>query len=130
MFARQVVEAAHLDEPACRAFKSGLQPFAVVQLPGRRRRTDDEPDAAARLLALFESLAEGAQTEGGALTIEGRPIALLRAASGMAWFDFAALCEGARSQLDYMEIASELHTVFLTGVPRFGALQDLSLIHI
>ena len=78
----------------------------------------------ARLVALFNSLAEGIVTEGGALSIEGREIPLLRAASGMAWFDFAALCDGPRAAADYIEIARELHTVFLTGVPVLDATRD------
>lgn len=38
----------------------------------------------------------------------------------IAWFDFKALCEGNRSQLDYMEIANRFATVMLTGVPYLG----------
>lgn len=85
---------------------------------------DDAPDATARLAALFDTLAEGEVTDGGTMQVEGRPIPLLRAASGMGWFDFAALCDGPRSALDYIEIARELHTVFVTGVPVLDALRD------
>jgi cell division protein ZapE len=89
-------------------------------------------DAGARLQALFERLANdgdgaapvGHTPAGDAMIVEDRPIPLLRAASGMAWFDFAALCEGPRSQLDYIEIARELHTVFVTGVPVMDELHD------
>ena len=35
-------------------------------------------------------------------------------------FDFYALCEGPRSQLDYMEIATSYKTVMLSGVPQLG----------
>ena len=42
----------------------------------------------------------------------------------MAWFDFAALCEGPRGASDYIEIASEFHTVLLGGVPVFDAQHD------
>lgn len=42
----------------------------------------------------------------------------------MAWFDFAALCEGPRGTTDYIEIAREFHTVLLGGIPRFDALRD------
>ena len=85
---------------------------------------DAAPDAAGQLATLFDSLAEGAVTEGGAMTVEGRRIPVLRAASGMGWFDFSALCDGPRSALDYIEIARELHTVFVTGVPVLDALHD------
>ena len=32
--------------------------------------------------------------------------------------DFKVLCGGPRSQNDFLEIASQFHTVFLSGVPR------------
>ena len=35
----------------------------------------------------------------------------------MVWFDFKALCAGPRSQNDYIEIASQFHTVLLSDVP-------------
>jgi cell division protein ZapE len=37
-----------------------------------------------------------------------------------AWFDFAALCDGPRSQLDYMEIANRFKTVMISDVPPLG----------
>ena len=40
--------------------------------------------------------------------------------NSIVWFDFYALCEGPRSQLDYMEIASSFNTVMLSGVPQLG----------
>jgi cell division protein ZapE len=85
---------------------------------------DGAPGASGRLDELFDSLAEGAVNEGGAMAVEGRQIPLQRSASGMGWFAFDALCEGPRSALDYIEIAQELHTVFITGVPVMDALRD------
>ncbi|ABG41216.1 AFG1-like ATPase [Paraglaciecola sp. T6c] len=45
----------------------------------------------------------------------------MKTASNVAWFDFSALCEGPRSQLDYMEIASHFKTVMISEVPHLGA---------
>jgi cell division protein ZapE len=45
----------------------------------------------------------------------------VRRAGGVAWFDFAALCGGPRSQNDYLEIANRFHTVILSGIPRMSA---------
>jgi cell division protein ZapE len=42
----------------------------------------------------------------------------------MAWFDFAALCEGPRAAADYIEIAREFHTVLLGGIPVMDARSD------
>jgi cell division protein ZapE len=33
------------------------------------------------------------------------------------WFDFATLCGGPRSQNDYLELATQFHTLMLSGVP-------------
>jgi cell division protein ZapE len=38
-------------------------------------------------------------------------------ADGVAWFGFDALCTGARSQDDYIEIARGFHTVLLSDIP-------------
>jgi len=35
----------------------------------------------------------------------------------VVWFDFKALCGGPRSQNDYLEIATQFHTVLLSDVP-------------
>jgi len=40
--------------------------------------------------------------------------------NSIVWFDFYDLCEGPRSQLDYMEIATSFNTVMLSGVPQLG----------
>ena len=58
------------------------------------------------------------------IVVNGRKIPVKRVAAGAVWFDFASLCEGARSQLDYLEIAREFHTILLSNVPRMGADQS------
>ncbi len=82
------------------------------------------PDTAARLEGLFGRLAGHSGRVGGKLLIEGRPIAVIREAAGVAWFEFAALCGGPRSQDDYIEIAREYATVILSGVPLLEASDD------
>jgi cell division protein ZapE len=52
------------------------------------------------------------------LTIENRPLQALRRAGSLVGFDFATLCDGPRSQLDYLELARRFAVVFLSGVPR------------
>ena len=54
------------------------------------------------------------------LMIEGRPILTRWCGDGVVWFDFAALCDGPRSQNDYIEIARLFQTVLLGKVPVFG----------
>ncbi|HEU0306839.1 MAG TPA: cell division protein ZapE [Lysobacter sp.] len=55
----------------------------------------------------------------GRIEIDGREIPVRATAEGHAWFDFAALCEGPRAASDYIEIATEHHTVLLGGIPQF-----------
>ncbi len=59
------------------------------------------------------------------VTICHREIPVVRATAmqqtnSVIWFDFYALCEGPRSQLDYMEIATSFNIVMLSGVPQMG----------
>ncbi len=72
--------------------------------------------------AAFDRLAEHAD-EPPLLHIEAREIEALRKAGGVVWFDFKTLCAGPRSQNDYLEIASQFHTVLLSGVPQMGLAQ-------
>ena len=64
----------------------------------------------------FDRLASGPD-EKPVFTIESRQIAALRRSGKTIWFDFRELCGGPRSQNDYLEIASQFHTVLLSNVP-------------
>jgi cell division protein ZapE len=82
------------------------------------------PGTAAQLLQLFDRLAAGMPAPAAKVSIAGRPIAALRAGAGLAWFEFRDLCEGARSQNDYIEIAHLYQTIFVSNVPLLGKEQD------
>jgi cell division protein ZapE len=64
----------------------------------------------------FERIAER-QDEDPVLQIEARKIYARRKAGGVVWFEFKTLCGGPRSQNDYLELASQFHTVLLSDVP-------------
>ncbi len=74
------------------------------------------PEADAAMRETFDLLAE-VHDEDPVLHIEAREIRALRRAGGVVWFDFRDLCMGPRSQNDYLEIATQFHTVLLSGVP-------------
>ena len=74
------------------------------------------PQADADMDAAFTELAES-HDEDTTLHIERREIKARRKAGGVVWFDFKTLCGGPRSQNDYLEIASQFHTVMLSNVP-------------
>lgn len=64
----------------------------------------------------FNRLATGPD-EDPVLHIEARDITAKRRAGDVVWFDFRAICGGPRSQNDYLEIATQYHTVLLSNVP-------------
>ncbi len=76
---------------------------------------DDTADVA--LQDAFVRLAE-AKEEDPVLHIEARDIHAYKKAGGVVWFDFKTLCGGPRSQNDYLEIATQFHTVILSNVPQ------------
>jgi cell division protein ZapE len=51
------------------------------------------------------------------LEVESRLIPSRRLADGVVWFDFRAICDGPRSQADYIEIARCFHTVLISNIP-------------
>lgn len=65
----------------------------------------------------FAALGPEDVRDGEVLELSGRHIATRRLAEGIAWFDFAALCETPRATADYMVVARRFHTVMLSDVP-------------
>lgn len=111
--------------PAIALLNENLEVINVDNGTDYRRRTleqlklyhmplGSEADAAMR--DAFDRLAE-TQDEDPVLHIEAREIHARRKAGGLVWFDFKTLCGGPRSQNDYLEIASQFHTVLLSDVP-------------
>jgi cell division protein ZapE len=77
------------------------------------------PAADAALARAFEAMRSG-EDENPHLTLEGRKLTARRRAGGLVWFDFATLCDGPRSQRDYLELALRFSVVILSGIPRLG----------
>lgn len=92
---------------------------ALTRAPVYLVPADAAADAALRRFLL--ELAPGACEFGGTLEIEGRPLQARAVGDGVAWFDFAELCEGPRAAADYIELARSFNTVLISGVPVFGA---------
>lgn len=85
---------------------------------------DDRADAS--LMASFRSLvpAEEEICADQVLEVEGRSIRARYLGEDVAWFDFLALCDGPRSQNDYIELAREFHAVVLSDIPPLGRTND------
>lgn len=84
----------------------------------------DSARTTADLTVLFEDLADGLGSASGSLQVEGRAIDVLRVCDNVVWFEFAALCEGPRSQHDYVSIAREFQSVLISDVPILDHTRD------
>ena len=73
--------------------------------------------AEAKLLEEFSDIACGETLADVSVEIEGRLIPARRQCEGAIWFDFEAICDGPRSQADYIEIARQYHSVVVSDVP-------------
>ncbi|WP_338844812.1 cell division protein ZapE [Massilia sp. W12] len=81
------------------------------------------PQADAALTHAFDEIAEVADAKPD-IEILGRKLRARRRAGSIIWFDFATLCESARSQNDYLELASLYHTIIVSGVPEMTPAQE------
>lgn len=57
------------------------------------------------------------------LEIEHRKVQAIAVGGSIAWFDFATLCGGPRSQNDYLELVGRFRTIILSDVPQMSARQ-------
>ena len=62
--------------------------------------------------------------ENDVLMIENREIRAIRTCDDVAWFDFRELCDGPRSQNDYIELGKIFHAVLLSGVEQMSVTTD------
>lgn len=77
-------------------------------------------DSEKRLAHYFDEVASGHTVDNAELDVLGRQIRTRRCAKGVAWFDFDEICEGPRSQEDYIELARWYPTVIISAVPVLG----------
>ena len=78
-----------------------------------------DASAEASLRDSFERLAPQAASYWERMEVNGRYLTCRCRADDVGWFDFAELCDGPRSQNDYIELARMFHAVLLSGVPLF-----------
>ena len=111
--------------PAIELLKAKMEVLSVDNGTDYRRRSLEQVElyhtpldaaADAAMTQAFERMAE-ARDEEPVLHIEHRELPARRKAGGVVWFDFKTLCGGPRSQNDYLEIATQFHTVLLSDVP-------------
>ncbi|MCH8489180.1 MAG: cell division protein ZapE [Oceanicaulis sp.] len=76
--------------------------------------------ADAAMDAAFERLTLGAKARACELTVQGRTLAVPRAAAGVARFSFEQLCDRALGPADYLMLAERFHTVMIDHTPQLG----------
>ncbi len=82
--------------------------------------------ADASLLESFESLVPDMEEirANVELSIEGREFCARYEGEDVVWFEFSVLCDGPRSQYDYIELAKEYHAVLIANVPQLSRETD------
>jgi len=95
----------------------------LLQKAGTYLSPDSEA-AAERLNYFFDESASLQVEADRDLEINGRAVRARRCAKGVVWFRFEDICDGPRSQADYIEIARWYPSVIISGVPRFDANRD------
>lgn len=83
---------------------------------------DDEADSS--LARSFDAICPNQGRSDVPLKVEGRVIRAKRCGDGVVWFEFSELCEGPRSQNDYIELAMLFQTVLIGNVPRFTVQKE------
>ncbi|MBO2606263.1 cell division protein ZapE [Shewanella algae] len=118
--------------PAIAEIKANCQVLNVDSGIDYRLRTLEQAEiyhhpldetAECNLQRYFTQLAPEPEVSETPLEIDGRSIVIRKQAQGVLLADFRALCDGPRSQRDYMELAQLFHTVLLSGLEQMGAQQ-------
>lgn len=83
-------------------------------------------ESIAKLSGYFERLIPSSEhvRSNVELLVENRSIRAIKECDDIAWFGFIEICDGPRSQNDYIELAREYHTVFLQDIPVFDGSND------
>jgi cell division protein ZapE len=76
------------------------------------------PQTDAELERDFKRLVLGVEPVSEVLEIHGRKLSVPKQAEGVAFFDFATLCENPRGAADYLAISACYHTIFIARIPK------------
>ena len=120
------VPAIRLLEQHCEVFNlDGGEDYRLLFL----RQTDlysvpHDAEVEARLRQHLEQHASGSPISDDGLVLNGRRLATRFCAGDTVWFDFKALCDGPRSQNDYLELARLFNTLIVTDICQMHTADD------
>ena len=60
----------------------------------------------------------------GTVTLCGREVKTIAKGRETIWFNFDSLCNGNRSKLDYIELATRFYTIIISDIPPLDATKD------
>ncbi|MDZ7853393.1 MAG: cell division protein ZapE [Halomonas sp.] len=80
--------------------------------------------AESELARSFHEIAGNEGEVGAPIEINHRVLHARRLHDDVVWFEFTELCDGPRSQNDYIELAREFHSVLVSNVTRMSGSTD------
>ncbi|WP_299204349.1 cell division protein ZapE [uncultured Amphritea sp.] len=81
---------------------------------------DTSADHEQRLARCYKAISSEPPRADEVLVLQ-RPIPVRAVSANCIWFDFEQLCMGARSQMDYIDLANRFSHIFVSQVPLLGS---------
>lgn len=72
----------------------------------------------------FMHFSRGIKSSSSPITICNRPIPIIKEAGTVVWFQFETICGQPRSQVDYLKIAQQYHTILLSDLRQINEKED------
>jgi cell division protein ZapE len=99
----------------------GARDYRLQRFVGRQVYFWPADDKAYRALErAFADLTDRGSARRTTLAVQGRTLAVPRAAKGVAWFGFDELCGAALGPADYLALCRNFRTFVVEGIPHMG----------